>query len=155
MSTTKRKRPQNEQCNRVTILFPFSLWRLHTNVWNSLGLLKVFIFNEWKFHNTKTIELHKTLSPADKELFYIDIITLVWEDYFSNLTQGVRLHLSREKPTNLAAARKKDKILMFVNLAFQGVLHCFIWFLVARVAGISMNKCPFVVPVSYMLFGLL
>lgn len=133
----------------------FSLWRLHKNVWNSLGLLKVFIFTEWKFHNTKTMELHKTLSPTDKELFYIDIVTLVWEDYFINLTQGVRLHLNHEKPATLPAARKKDSTLMFVNLAFQGVLHVFVWFVVARLLGISMTKCPFVVPVSYMLIGLL
>ena len=128
---------------------------MHKIVWNSLGLLKVFIFNEWKFHNNKTIELHKTLSPTDKELFYIDIVTLVWEDYFINLTQGVRMHLNHEKPASLPAARKKDTVLMFIHLAFQGVLHCTVWFFVAKLLGISMAKCPFVVPVSYMLFGLL
>lgn len=120
-----------------------------------MGLLEKFIFSEWRFHNTKTMELHKTLSPTDKDLFFIDIITLVWEDYFVNLTQGVRMHLNHEKPASLPAARKKDSMLMFVNLAFQGVLHCGIWFVVARLLGISMAKCPFIVPVSYMLFGLL
>lgn len=86
----------------------YSLVRLHTNVWNSLKLLEKFIFTEWKFDNTKTIELAKSLSATDTKSFNIDIKELVWYDFFDDMAQGVRRYLNNEKPKSLPAARKKD-----------------------------------------------
>ena len=86
------------------------LWRLHTNVWNSLKLLERFIFTEWKFHNNKTMALIKTMSDEDKEKFNIDLAKLEWESYFITLTLGVRRYLNREHPKNLSAARGKDTL---------------------------------------------
>ncbi|GBP88767.1 Putative fatty acyl-CoA reductase CG8306 [Eumeta japonica] len=49
------------------------LFRLHKNVWSSLGRLRKFIFNQWRFYNTNTMELAATLNETDSKLFYIDI----------------------------------------------------------------------------------
>lgn len=76
----------------------------------SLVLLEKFIFTEWKFYNTSTLELHDTLSAEDKRLFTLDVRGLNWEEYFVDLTQGVRQYLSKESPKNLAKARTKDKM---------------------------------------------
>lgn len=73
-----------------------------------MNRLEKFIFTEWKFHNTNTLALSDTLSEADKEHFNIDIRALEWENYFINLTQGVRRYLSYEKPASLEAARRRD-----------------------------------------------
>lgn len=129
--------------------------RLHRNVWDSLERLEKFIFTEWVFHNTKSMELSKAMSPIDKERFFIDINTLVWEDYFVNLTQGVRRYLNHEKPSSLPAARSKDTVLLFLHLALQGLIHSGVWFLASWLLGVSMSKCAFVVPVSYILCGFL
>ncbi|GAB0091485.1 Fatty acyl-CoA reductase [Sergentomyia squamirostris] len=131
------------------------LVRLHTNVWESLNRLEKFIFTEWKFHNTRSLELSKSLSAIDKEHFYIDIVTLVWEDYFVHLTQGVRRYLNNEQPKSLHQARKKDTILLFVHLGLQLVIHCGVWWFVSSLVGWPMTKCPFIVPLSYVLMGLL
>lgn len=86
------------------------LVKLHTNVWTSLKLLELFIFTEWKFHNTNTQALIAVMSPADKLKYNIDLTDLVWEDYFVSLTQGVRRYLSKEHPKSLPAARGKDTL---------------------------------------------
>lgn len=75
-------------------------------------MLEKFIFTEWKFHNTNTQALAKSMSPIDQQLFNIDINSLRWEDYFINLAQGVRQYLNNESPKNLEKARKKDKMLV-------------------------------------------
>ncbi|KAL5281183.1 hypothetical protein ACFFRR_004916 [Megaselia abdita] len=86
------------------------LVRLHTNVWNSLNKLEKFIFTEWKYDNTKTLQVAKNQLDADKENFYIDIAELKWEDYFLNMLLGVRQYLNYEKPKNLETARSKDRL---------------------------------------------
>lgn len=88
----------------------YSLVRLHTNVNKSLDLLEKFIFTEWKFDNSRTLELHESLSNEDKSLFTMDIRPLNWEYYFMDLVQGVRHYLSKENPKNLEKARSKDKM---------------------------------------------
>lgn len=129
------------------------LVRLHTNVWSSLKLLEKFIFTEWKFHSNNTKALIKTLSPADKELFNIDITALVWEEYFIKLTQGVRRYLSKEDPKNLEAARAKDSILFYLHVVLQLFLYAFVWWLTSVVIGCTMGQCGLVIPLYYILFS--
>jgi fatty acyl-CoA reductase len=81
---------------------------MHTNVNNSLGRLAPFIFNEWLFHNAHTIDLQKTLSGQDREVFNLDVSNLEWEGYFAQMIQGVRQYLNNEHPRTLPAARRKD-----------------------------------------------
>ncbi|CAK9831537.1 Putative fatty acyl-CoA reductase CG8306 [Anthophora retusa] len=128
------------------------LVRLHTNVNNSLDRLKRFIFTEWKFHNPRTIELHDSLSDSDKELFNLDIKSLVWEDYFVDLTQGVRTYLNNESPKTLAKARSKDKVLMVAHLGLQAALLGFVWWLIKTVFASTWTKTGLVVPITYLLF---
>lgn len=88
----------------------YRLVKLHTKVNKSLSQLETFIFNEWKFHNTKALRLQTILNDEDKEKFCLDIITLDWEEYFHNLTIGIRLYLNKEKMSNLKTARVKDRM---------------------------------------------
>lgn len=81
---------------------------MHTNVNNSLGRLAPFIFNEWLFPNSHTIDLQKTLNGQDREVFNLDVSKLEWEDYFTQMVQGVRLYLNNEHPRTLSAAKRKD-----------------------------------------------
>lgn len=75
-----------------------------------MNKLEKFIFTEWKYDNSKTLQVAKNQSEADKTTFYIDIAELKWEDYFLKMLLGVRQYLNNEKPKNLEAARKKDKV---------------------------------------------
>lgn len=84
--------------------------RLHTNVNNSLERLERFIFTEWMFHNPRLMALHESLSSEDKNVFSLDVKSLNWEDYFVDLTKGVRVYLSKESMKNLGKARSKDNL---------------------------------------------
>lgn len=131
------------------------LVRLHTNVNRSLDRLKTFIFSEWKFHNPRTIELHNSLSDTDKTLFNLDIKSLVWVDYFVNLTQGVRTYLNNEPPKTLTKARAKDKKLHIAHITLQAGLLVFVWYIVKYLLGSTWVKTGLVVPITYFLFDIL
>lgn len=55
------------------------------------------------------------MDPVDKQIFFLDIGPLNWEEYFQNTILGVREYLSKEPPKNLEAARRKDRMLVFLK----------------------------------------
>lgn len=131
------------------------LVKLHTNVNKSLGRLAPFIFNEWMFDNTKSLELHKKLSDSDKLTFGIDVNDLVWEKYFNDLALGVRQFLNNEEPKTLPAAKRKDSILWVLNLTVQSLFVAFLWYLVYKVTGSSLYTSFAYLPVIGFFFNLL
>lgn len=131
------------------------LVRLHKNVWSSLNRLQRFIFSEWHFHNPHTKDLYQSQTDADKETFYIDISTLNWEDYFTNLTLGVRRYLNNEKIKTLPAARSRDSMLLVLHLLWQFVLIFGLWYTTASVLGSSLATSAWSAPIFYILYSLL
>lgn len=131
------------------------LIRLHTNVWKSLKLLEKFIFTEWNFDNKKTLALAKSMSQVDKEVFGFDIGELKWESYFESMMVGVRQYLSHEHPKTLEAARKKDKVLLFLHVFLQLFIYFLIWWATTALVGSTFSKTGLVVPIAYVLLGLL
>ncbi|XP_011861554.1 PREDICTED: putative fatty acyl-CoA reductase CG8306 [Vollenhovia emeryi] len=129
------------------------LVRLHTNVNRSLARLEKFIFQEWRFNNPRLLQLHESLSPEDQVLFSLDIRSLVWKNYFTDLIQGVRTYLHNESPKSLPKARSKDKILMVAHLSLQAALLGLIWWLVKVLFATTWTKTGLVVPITYLLFG--
>lgn len=129
------------------------LVRLHTNVNKSLALLEKFIFTEWKFDNSRTLEMHESLSKEDKELFTLDIRPLNWEYYFVDLVQGVRHYLSKENPKNLEKARSKDKMLMMFHLLLQAALLALVWWITKIVLRSNWTNTGLIVPLVYVLFN--
>lgn len=86
------------------------LVRMHTNIWNSLELLKPFIFNEWRYHNPKTLALADSMSKSDAATFGFDVRQLDWTAYFKQMVEGVRRYLHKEHPRNLKKALKKNRM---------------------------------------------
>ncbi|KAM3955679.1 putative fatty acyl-CoA reductase CG8306 isoform 1-T2 [Aphomia sociella] len=131
------------------------LFRLNKNVWNSLGRLEKFIFSEWKFHNPNTLDLGKQLNKTDKETFFIDISTLIWKDYFTNLLLGVRRYLNNEKDTTLPAARSKDTMLLVFHIIWQVLIISSLWCGFSWLSGLTMTQCAWVAPAIYILYTIL
>lgn len=74
----------------------------------SLSKLAPFIFNEWKFDNSRTLQLQEEMSIDDQSAFYIDPTSLIWAPYFINLTLGVRKFLHKETDKTINQALKKN-----------------------------------------------
>ncbi|CAH2056239.1 unnamed protein product, partial [Iphiclides podalirius] len=131
------------------------LFRLHKNVWTSLGRLEKFIFNEWRFHNPNTRDLSKTLNKTDSELFYIDISDIDWIEYFVKLHLGVRRYLNKEKETTLPVARSKDTVLLAAHVVWQILIISLLWYFVACLSGLTMTHSAWAPPIIYILYSFL
>lgn len=95
------------------------LIRLHRSINKSLNLLEPFIFNEWKFDNTKAMALEGEIPSAERETFYLNISTLNWKQFFLNLAFGVRRYLLNEKDSTVQRAKSKSQKLKYANFAVQ------------------------------------
>ncbi|TMW40769.1 hypothetical protein DOY81_014151 [Sarcophaga bullata] len=122
--------------------------RLHRSVWNSLNTLEKFIFTEWHYDSKHTLALAKSMDPVDKEVFFLDIGPLNWEEYFENTILGVREYLSKESPKNLEAARRKDKILLGLHVALQLAFYYGIWKLIC-IFGLTSSKAALILPLVF------
>lgn len=131
------------------------LKKLHANVNASLDRLEKFIFNEWAFQSDRSEGLQKWLSPADQRSFNVGLEGLDWPDYFDDLTQGARRYLNKENMKNIQKARGKDTLLMVLHLGLQGFILGLIWLIYACLAGTTMTKSAFIVPIFYILFSFL
>ncbi|KAF7404779.1 hypothetical protein HZH66_003685 [Vespula vulgaris] len=128
------------------------LIRLHNNINKSLDRLEKFIFTEWKFNNPLFMDLKKSLSEEDKDKFFMNIESLVWEDYFLNLVLGVRIYLSKDPKKTLKKARSKNMILMVAHLSLQALLLGFFWWVVKVLFNSSWTKTSMAVPIIYFFF---
>ncbi|XP_041970807.1 putative fatty acyl-CoA reductase CG8306 [Aricia agestis] len=131
------------------------LFRLHKNVWNSLGRLERFIFTEWRFHNDRTRQLAQELNDADQKLFFIDIAELNWDAYFKNLYLGVRKYLNRESEKTIPAARSKDNMLYYAHIVWQVLVIWLLWVLVATALRATLLTTPWAPVLIYFLYSFL
>lgn len=127
------------------------LWRMHTNVNNSLERLNTFIFTEWIFPAVKTTELQQWLSNDDKKKFNVSIDLLDWRNYFITAVEGIRHYLCKESPRSLPAAKNKHMFLYLLHIAFQGSIYFGFWYLTACILGTTLSKSILVLPAVYLL----
>ncbi|XP_053621972.1 putative fatty acyl-CoA reductase CG8306 [Plodia interpunctella] len=131
------------------------LVRLHKNVWNSLSRLEKFIFGEWKFYNPNTLDLAKQLNATDSELFYIDISSINWLAFFTNLHLGVRRYLNNENQKTMEAARGKDTILLVFHVTWQLLILGGLWYIFSGLTGLNMTQSAWIAPIIYILYSCL
>ncbi|XP_015184071.1 PREDICTED: putative fatty acyl-CoA reductase CG8306 [Polistes dominula] len=131
------------------------LLRMHRNINNSLGRLEKFIFTEWKFNNPNYMNLSNSLTKEDEEDFYLNIKTLVWDDYFLDLVIGCRKYLSKEPSETIDKARSKQKKLQMIHVTFQVLLFGLIWWLLKVTFNATWIKIGIVLPFIYFLFDMI
>nr|CAH7741178.1 unnamed protein product [Callosobruchus chinensis] len=86
------------------------LMKLHRNVNTSLDRLEKFIFTEWKFVARKLWICRDWMVGDDQNTFTVEVATLIWHDYFKDLTRGARIYLSKDPIKTLKSARTKDQM---------------------------------------------
>jgi len=128
------------------------LVKLHTAVNQSLDRLEPFIFQEWKFTNGKSVQLHKSLQVADRTNFGLDVETLEWPPFFEDMAKGVRRYLHKEKEHTLGKARSKNAKLKLANYGVQVLLFALIWLLVHLFTGLPWLQSAYVLPTFFILY---
>ncbi|XP_062124267.1 fatty acyl-CoA reductase wat-like [Drosophila sulfurigaster albostrigata] len=69
--------------------------KIHKNI----KRLSPFSLSSWTFEMNNANQLLQSMSPKDREIFQFDMATVDWDEYFTVALFGMRLYITKEKPT--------------------------------------------------------
>lgn len=78
---------------------------LYRTIDTSINTLDFFIQNEWKWGNSQFNKVLKAIPESEKEIFDFDMRKIDWENYYSDMTIGVKRYLIKEDVGELPKAR--------------------------------------------------
>ncbi|XP_033162416.1 fatty acyl-CoA reductase wat [Drosophila mauritiana] len=116
--------------------FDLALWlsgrkprlvKVYQKIHKTLGILGPFACKSWRFDMRNTDHLRQQMSEEDRRIYYFDMVSLNWKEYFLQALRGMRQFLGNEAPTpeSIAQGKKLIKRLKLLHHILQGVL-CFV-----------------------------
>ncbi|KAH8310247.1 hypothetical protein KR044_000233, partial [Drosophila immigrans] len=78
---------------------------IYKKIHKNIKRLSPFSLSSWTFDLNNTNRLLQSMSPKDRELFQFDMATVDWDEYFTVALFGVRLHITKEEPTEESLQR--------------------------------------------------
>ncbi|CAK9799512.1 Putative fatty acyl-CoA reductase CG5065 [Anthophora plagiata] len=96
------------------------LVRLQKIIYSSMTQLGYFLCNEWVFKNANMLRiLWADLPAAEREIFGYDYSKFSGSKYFYNCLVGVKRYLLKEDLSQLEAAKRHYKRMMWINRVFN------------------------------------
>ncbi|KAG5883993.1 hypothetical protein JTB14_019975 [Gonioctena quinquepunctata] len=107
------------------------LVRIHRKIYTANNALAYFLINEWKFINTKTLDLEKKLLSIDFPAFNYERHNKLAEpyEYFKAGLKGGRKYLLKESDESMDQAKVHFKRMFLISQAFSAIWY-FICFLI-------------------------
>ncbi|KAH8353833.1 hypothetical protein KR084_005275 [Drosophila pseudotakahashii] len=116
--------------------FDLALWlsgrkprlvKIYQKIHKNLAILGPFACKSWHFDMDNTDNLRQLMSEEDRRIYYFDMISLNWTEYFLQALRGMRQFLGNEAPTpeSLAKGMKLIKRLKLLHHILQ-FLFCFV-----------------------------
>ncbi|CAN7998803.1 unnamed protein product [Ixodes hexagonus] len=110
--------------------FLFRMVKLFTKLYKVMVSLEYFTTHEWRFNCTNLLALLQEISPADREIFCIDLRLLDWGRYFKDYVVGTRKFVLKEDPATVPEGRNTlRRLYIYQQLLYAGLL-AFVWRLV-------------------------
>ncbi|XP_020817299.1 fatty acyl-CoA reductase wat-like isoform X2 [Drosophila serrata] len=128
--------------------FDLALWlqgrkprlvKIYQKVHRTLMILGPFSCRSWEFETNNTDRLRNQLSAEDRKLYYFDMASLDWTEYFQSALGGMRVFLGKEPltPESVAKGLKLIKRLKLFHHILQyglcSVAAIALWFLLKLV----------------------
>ncbi|KAH8347024.1 hypothetical protein KR059_004328 [Drosophila kikkawai] len=128
--------------------FDLALWlqgrkprlvKIYQKVHSTLIILGPFSCKSWEFATNNTDRLMNQMSAADRKLFYFDMASLDWKEYFQSALGGMRVFLGKDPltPESIAKGLKVIKRLKLFHHILQfclcSVAAAAVWFLLKLV----------------------
>lgn len=84
--------------------------RVQEKISVGLEVLQYFTMREWKFKNTKSMSLCKSITPEDFKIFYLQNVTYDVKEYLTYSLLGARQYCLKENPNSIPFWRKVIKM---------------------------------------------
>lgn len=107
----------------------------YAKIHKMLDVLSYFMTNVWKFEDTNTQSLWKSLSEIDQEKFYFDPKTINWDDYIKANAIGTGLYILKDTYETMPEALKRQEKLKILHYA----LVCIVLFVIYKLFEILLR----------------
>ncbi|XKL69644.1 hypothetical protein PGB90_007413 [Kerria lacca] len=84
--------------------------RVQQKIHDGLRVLQYFTTHQWKFRNTKLLELRESMNESDKEAFSLAMETINPELYMIDCVLGARHYCLKEDPASIPKCRRNMKM---------------------------------------------
>ncbi|XP_076350975.1 putative fatty acyl-CoA reductase CG5065 [Tachypleus tridentatus] len=98
------------------------LVQVYKRVHRAVHILEYFTTHEWTFQANNMLTLMRKLKGLDKKVFDLDMCQIDLCDYMKNYVLGVRRFVLKEDDSTLAEARRKLRVLYYIEFIFQVLL---------------------------------
>ena len=118
---------------------PFQM-RMIDRMEKASGVINFFANKEWNWDSNNIMELEKTLSPKEKEVFELDITKLDWNDYMKWYAYGCRHYVMKSDPLSVKSSLRQAGFMrkvhqMFVICLVFGLISLFLMLLPFKLPG--------------------
>ncbi|XP_052836478.1 fatty acyl-CoA reductase wat [Drosophila gunungcola] len=88
--------------------FDLALWlsgrkprlvKVYQKIHKTISILGPFSCKSWRFDMHNTDRLRQAMSEEDRRMYYFDMVSLNWKEYFLQALRGMRQFLGNEAPT--------------------------------------------------------
>lgn len=104
---------------------PF-LVKIQNKVSSGLELLQYYTTKDWIFRNDTLKDLQRRLNPSDKEIFFMDIKAICWDEYLLSYILGIRKYCLKDNPSTLPQARRVFTYLYIADTSIRIAFGIFV-----------------------------
>nr|AYE54244.1 fatty acyl reductase [Grapholita molesta] len=83
--------------------------------------LEFFATREFHFESERVRALHDRLSPEDRDIYNLDVMTINWDEHYADFVKGTRKYLLQEKDQDLEKARRHMNKMWLLHNVFKFV----------------------------------
>nr|CAB3244709.1 fatty acyl-CoA reductase 1 [Phallusia mammillata] len=113
--------------------------RLNHRLNESLRVLHFFIYNQWDWDVTKTLELVSQLNSSDQQSFNFDARSIHWQTYCDRFVIGIKQYLLKEDLDGYPAQRRRLQRIRLFGYFGQAVTFLVVWRLLVSRTTIARN----------------
>ncbi|XP_031825936.1 putative fatty acyl-CoA reductase CG5065 [Nomia melanderi] len=107
---------------------PFLL-RVQQKISGGLATMQYYTMKQWEFRNDGMKQLEQQLSKSDREEFFMNLMSISWEDFIRQYVIGARLYCLKEDKSSLPRARKVMTYLYYADIFVKIAMFLLVaWF---------------------------
>uniref|UniRef100_A0A1B6DRB1 Fatty acyl-CoA reductase n=2 Tax=Clastoptera arizonana TaxID=38151 RepID=A0A1B6DRB1_9HEMI len=106
------------------------LMRIYRKAYKTNNSFASYITKEFNFSDTNVDKLWNLMNPMDRKLFNFDQDSYTYTEYYRHAIRGVRVYLLKDPMETVPQARRRYKIILYLNNIFKMALYAAVgWFI--------------------------
>uniref|UniRef100_A0A336M2M5 Fatty acyl-CoA reductase n=1 Tax=Culicoides sonorensis TaxID=179676 RepID=A0A336M2M5_CULSO len=111
---------------------PRWLVRTQKKIWNNMKFFDYFLQHQWKWENKNLLDLYNRMSLQDRYTFNFDAKKIDYTTYIGNWIFGYRKFILKQSDESLPLAKRKYKMLYYIDFASKLLLIGLLDFLLRK-----------------------